>query len=210
MKIRIICFSALVLFAGCSATKVTQIPELVMFVVNDNTGVYMRDYTMSNQIATLNYGDSVLVTGKTWLYLQVKLDSTYGFVKSDTLITRYAFQQYRIKQDAYIAAMRQPLVFKINIEDEKNAWGRAQSFIGRFSSMKLQIVTDYVLQTYNPTEASVRYGYTVTKSPVDNRIEISVECVSGNIFATKEASTNAHMLAYYIATGKLLSEYLSQ
>lgn len=43
-----------------------------------------------------------------------------------------------------------PLTFTVPKEQGQDAWGRAQSFLGRFSSMKLQVVTDFVIQTYNP------------------------------------------------------------
>jgi len=96
-----------------------------------------------------------------------------------------------------------PLEFTIPASEAEEAWGRAQSFIGRFSSMKLQIVTDYVIQTYNPPSGTVDFGYYVTKTPIGDSVKISVQCVTGNMFAWEDAKLNAHILAYYIATGEL-------
>ncbi len=65
-----------------------------------------------------------------------------------------------------------PLEFTIAKSEADEAWGRAQSFIGRFSSMKLQTVTDFVIQTYNPGSGDVNFGYYVTKTPMGEEVQI--------------------------------------
>lgn len=95
------------------------------------------------------------------------------------------------------------LTFFVPESDLEAAWGRAQSWIGKYSSLKLQIATDYVLQTYNPTYWP-QYGYYVTKEPIDGGANISVSCVAlWHIFSRKAKEKNARILAYYIKTGKL-------
>lgn len=98
-----------------------------------------------------------------------------------------------------------PLEFTVSNEEAEMAWGRAQSFIGRFSSMKLQTATDYVIQTYNPSASGVAYGYYVTKTPLGESTQFNVQCNTGNIFAMADAESNAHILAYYMSTGELVN-----
>ena len=98
-----------------------------------------------------------------------------------------------------------PLEFTVSNEDAEMAWGRAQSFIGRFSSMKLQTATDYVIQTYNPSSSGVSYGYYVTKTPLGGSTQFNVTCNTGNLFAMADAQSNAHILAYYMNTGELVN-----
>ena len=105
-------------------------------------------------------------------------------------------------------AKASPTAFIIDIIDEKDAWGRAQSFIGRFSSMKVQSATKNIIQTYTPTGTRPSYGYNITKTPVEDGVAISVNCLSNNMFENKEANQNAHVLAYYIKTGKLYPKYI--
>ena len=113
------------------------------------------------------------------------------------------------EQQAYLAEMREtPTGFGVAKKDEEVAWGRAQSFIGRFSSMKLQTVTDYVIQTYNPPESKVQFGYYVTKTPSEAIIQINVECVTGNPYFQHQCRQNAGMLATYIKTGALKYPHL--
>jgi hypothetical protein len=101
-----------------------------------------------------------------------------------------------------------PLEFYVPKTDAEDAWGRAQSFIGQYSSMKLQTVTDYVIETYNPRMSDVAYGYSVTKTPMNDLVRISVRCFCGNFLEGDNTSTNAHILAYYIKTGNEFSPRL--
>ena len=96
-----------------------------------------------------------------------------------------------------------PLEFIVSNEDAEMAWGRAQSFIGRFSSMRLQTITDYVIQTYNPSSSGVAYAYYVTKTPLGDSTQFNVTCNTGNLFAMADAQSNAHILAYFMNTGEL-------
>ncbi len=110
------------------------------------------------------------------------------------------------------AIMAFPLVFTIDKSEEKDAWGRAQSFIGQYSSMKVQIVTDYIIQTYTPNNRGLlpRFGYNITKTPTGDSVQISVTCMSDNRFVKKYTALNAHVLAYYIKTGQLYPKYVSK
>ena len=74
------------------------------------------------------------------------------------------------EQQRYLDGIaREPLTFRIPKAQDEEAWGRAQSFLGGYSSMRLPTVTDYVLQTYNPAQSQVDFGYNVTKTPIDAR-----------------------------------------
>jgi hypothetical protein len=73
--------------------------------------------------------------------------------------------------------------------------------------MKLQVTTDYVIQTYNPNQndAGIEYGYDVTKTPSGADVQFDVQCSTNNMFEGGQAAQNAHILAYYMATGQLLT-----
>ena len=107
------------------------------------------------------------------------------------------------EREGLSAAMAHPLTFTVPKEQAGDAWGRAQSFVGRFSSMKLQTATEFIIQTYNPVGSSVAYGYYVTRTPLGADHQFEVQCVYGNMFSAQDANTNAHLAAHYIATGQL-------
>jgi len=56
---------------------------------------------------------------------------------------------------AYLKAVwSAPLDFTVPNREEEIVWGRIQSFIGKYSTVKIQVATDYVVQTYN-----TKYGF---------------------------------------------------
>jgi len=108
----------------------------------------------------------------------------------------------REEADYLMAIRRSPLTFQLPKAQADDAWGRAQSFIGKYSSMKLQVVTEFVLQTYNPSD--YKYGYYVTKTPMGENVEFSIQCLTAGFFADQNAAErNAYILAWYIKTGEL-------
>jgi hypothetical protein len=103
--------------------------------------------------------------------------------------------------------------FTVSKDDSGDAWGRAQSFIAQASDMKMQVVTDYVIETFYPNRDAVgpipHYGYKVVKTPMGNDYIITVECSYSNSFTGDIATQNARILAYYIKTGQLNSKYIN-
>jgi hypothetical protein len=124
-----------------------------------------------------------------------------------------AKRQYTPEEQAYMdkaaACSLDVVIAKSEAED---AWGRAQSFIGKFSNMKLKTVTDYVIQTYNPPKQPIPiiYGYSVTKTPMGDNVHINVSCIPSNSSATHFSDYNAHLLAYYIKTGELMPHLVNK
>lgn len=107
------------------------------------------------------------------------------------------------EQQAYLERAKSfPFEFIIPKSEADDAWGRAQSFIGRFSSTKLLTVTDFVIQTFDPMDCSDEYGYSVIKTPMGDHVLIAVGCMVGNTILWPKANKNAHILAYYIKTGE--------
>ena len=101
-----------------------------------------------------------------------------------------------------------PLRFTIPKSELPDAWGRAQSFIAQYSDMKIQIATNNVIQTYNPSDSSINYGYSVTNAPMGDNVIITVKCLNTYIGNVKRAELNAHALAYFMKTGELNPRFL--
>jgi len=131
------------------------------------------------------------------------------------------------EQTVYIdRVMKQPLEFDIPKAESVDAWARAQVFIGKYASMKLQVVADNVMETYNaPAGAGFptvydcfKYGYGATRLPLGDKVRMTVRCNNGcpNAFRGKtmtlgadpfalgdrNAEINAHALADFILTGQ--------
>ena len=129
---------------------------------------------------------------------------------------------------SYLQKVRQiPTDFEVSASEISTIWGRAQSFIAQYSSMKQQIVTDSVIQTYNPVlvdaaNQNLDFGYSVIRTPINDRFKISVQCMhfafpgqlmrhttDGEVKLLTEQNLteicrdNAHILAHYLKTGDL-------
>ncbi len=197
------------MITGCTASLTVLRKPIKIIPKNSNTGIYKKDYKISGKIAEVGPEDTLTATASTWLFYKVNYDNITGFIAKDEVLTPGMHREFSEEQKYYDEAMACPLIFELPNSEAEKAWARAQSFIGRFSPMKLQIATDYILQTYTPTRAtSAAYGYYVTRTPLDSTYEFEVNCVTDNPFLQPEANENGHLAAYYIKTGQLKSKYI--
>ena len=124
--------------------------------------------------------------------------------------SHYVQPTYTSEQQTYVDnIMARPLEVSIAKNEITDAWGRAQSFIAKYSDLKLQVVTDYSVQTYNSYRIFM-FGYSATKTPTKGGFTISVNCSSADSlnrttreWIEKDLNLNAHILAYYVETGEL-------
>lgn len=144
------------------------------------------------------------------LFLGLLLVSCASFRSSIYGIVDYS--KATDEQKAYLEKVKnQPLVFNISLNDEEEAWDRAQDVVSNYSSMKIQVVTESVIQTYNPVnigkyDVQCKWGYDLNKIKSSKRLTIKVssstQCV-GLKSAKEAAIINAHIFSYYIKTGEL-------
>lgn len=89
----------------------------------------------------------------------------------------------------------------------EEAWGRAQAFAAQHGDMKIQIATDYVLETYTPTEPS-SLGFRASKSPMGDKVKINASVIPSTTAALyyAQAKQREHIndvaFRYYILTGE--------
>jgi hypothetical protein len=91
--------------------------------------------------------------------------------------------------EAYLRhTMALSLLFAVPNKHAEIASGRAQSFVGRFGTMKLQVATAYLIQTYNP-EGAGDNAYYRTRTPGRSVAVFDVECQTGGTFEGDEADS---------------------
>ena len=77
-------------------------------------------------------------------------------------------------------------------KDCKEKWSAAQVWVSRNCGMKLQIVTDTIIETYNPPNASTALAARVIKEPLgDGEYRIVITTWCPNIFGCYPDSWNA-------------------
>ncbi|MDD5303328.1 MAG: hypothetical protein PHS14_09490 [Elusimicrobia bacterium] len=111
---------------------------------------------------------------------------------------------------AYLASVAgEELEFDLVKAASDDAWGRAQVFLAKHSSMKVQTATTNLVENYTPTPDAMNpnYGYRVTRAAGPKGEHFSVECFTGNPYAGPGMSgipaRNAKILARYIKTAEL-------
>jgi hypothetical protein len=106
------------------------------------------------------------------------------------------------------------LAVTVSAADLAVAWSRAASFISKYSTMKIQTSTDFVIETYNPEMSRDAldpwYGYKVVKTPLgDGKTKIDVLCTRFGTASEDRSLRNARILSFYIETGRLMERFVS-
>ena len=85
----------------------------------------------------------------------------------------------------------------------KDEWERAQLWIAKHSKWKIQVSTEVIVQTYNPTAHDPSYGFSLTKEPAGGgSYVIRMELACGNIFGCDPGSLDVrNAFYYYVKTG---------
>ena len=107
--------------------------------------------------------------------------------------------------------------FNVSPEKSEICWARAQSFIGKYSTMKIQVVSDYSISTYTPVNVgdydhlSPKYGYSINRMPLGDKVEFQVICSTNSPgFFQQVAENNAKILAYFIKTGEKMDQFIDK
>ena len=107
---------------------------------------------------------------------------------------------------AYIEKIKnQPDEIRFAKADEPFYWGRIHSFIGQYSGVKIQVITDYVLQTYNPIDY-YDYGWYIIKTPITaDSMSIKISCFGKAADSTSKSIyfQNAKICSRYVLTGEM-------
>lgn len=86
----------------------------------------------------------------------------------------------------------------------KTMWERATYFVNTNAGFKLQIHNDTIIETYNPTDASPRLAFSITREPLGNgRYQITTKAWCANIFGCQPNQYEAIAKAKrYMRTGQ--------
>lgn len=116
-------------------------------------------------------------------------------------------------EETYLSDLaKEPFEFDLPKDQGEDAMGRAQVFIAKYSSMKLQTATPNVVDTYNVSEGTIlttqQYGYRVTRANIGGNSHFVVECFNGLEGAMFDSAhelpaRNARMLIRYMKNGSI-------
>jgi len=90
-----------------------------------------------------------------------------------------------------------PTTFSLPNSEAEAAWGRAKSFVAQYSIMQ-------------PHTYLISYGYDVSRTPMGDKTQFTVQCISDDKFNKSREQENACILAYYMATGELDPRFINR
>ena len=104
---------------------------------------------------------------------------------------------------SFMAKMdKAPLVFSVQKDKSDEVWKRINFFISEYSMIKIQVATDILVETNSPGKMG-EFGYSAIRTTKGDTVEFKVKCL-GPAGSEKLADRNAHVLAYYAATGETI------
>lgn len=104
--------------------------------------------------------------------------------------------------------MEEPLTFDVPADSIEVVWSRAINFLSNYGDLKIQTVTDYYIDTYNPIPSGTlmnpqkNYAYKINRVKMDKSYQISVSG-SANFLNGTWIEENLHLMAYYVRTGNM-------
>jgi len=197
-------FLFLVIYFGCSTTEnVTDVQPKKM-VLTSSSQLKDGNSPFSKSLAELKKGDTITVTGKWYSTYRAEFKGKTGYIFEMDVESLAEFTKRHNEELEKSEGLKEVSKFGTKVFVPKDsvgdAWGRAQVFLTKYSTMKIQIATDFVLETYNPTKSG-GYGYEITKTPVPSGYEISVKCNTSYLSDKEQTQLNAHVCTYFIKTG---------
>jgi len=93
-----------------------------------------------------------------------------------------------------------PLVFSVPNDKSDEVWKRINFFITEFSMIKIKVATEFIIETNNPGTMG-EFAYSASRTTKGDSVEFKVKCIAP-AGSEKLADRNAHVLAYYAATGE--------
>lgn len=75
-------------------------------------------------------------------------------------------------------------IVKLPKSQSEDAWGRATVYVNKYSSLRIQVASDNIIDTYNPVtdRNGVRsgHGYTITRRSIGDSVVIEIETKGGS------------------------------
>jgi hypothetical protein len=108
------------------------------------------------------------------------------------------------EQAELATVMQTPNKLEMSTEESTAAWARVQSWIQQNSMMKIQTVSDFIVETYNLNcERTVGTRYTAQRLPLGKDV-VTIQVNAYSCWVGQEQTDiNQHVFAYFVKTGKL-------
>lgn len=136
------------------------------------------------KINAIGFKPLVLLIGG---YFLINENGKNLYVREGDVVTQYKY-----------SVVKQPLTFEVTKDKDEESWGRANYAASKFSTMKIQTASNYVIENFNPiTQNDI--ALKINRQPKGQNSVYEVKCITQNPNINKEILEK--QVAYYIVSG---------
>lgn len=103
--------------------------------------------------------------------------------------------------------------FEVDKARSEEVWSRGNSFISRFSGMKIRIANESRVETFDPNSAEFgTIGYELTKELTGNSVKFNIRCIHKSLnakYTEDVCRNNEKVMAHYMLTGELKENFIN-
>jgi hypothetical protein len=200
MKRIVLFMSFALIFSGCLSFKTEIRQNRSTLVVKETTNLYLLENdTPTNQvIGEAKTGERLqsyqYITGASFIYC-VDYAGKKAWVREFSVYSEGEYQLFMQRTE-----------FEVDSAKNNESWARATIAISKYSTMKLQLSNDFLLETYNPLTYTDK-AFTITRMPKGTKFlyDVKVRTKSGNYVS--ECTQLSKLVAFYIANGERINEF---
>lgn len=187
--------------SGCTAT-LSRTPHAIKqyFIATTDAWVDTDDgreipVAQGDTLLSTSYESisDMLVGSKTKYFVVYKGEK--GFIMH-VKATAYRNDQDKILPEYDYNVSQQPTTFTLLSPQDKDAWARANYYVANNSDMKIQVSTEFLIDTYNPTNLEEQ-AFTISRFPQSDKVQYEV----------KRGGNAPQECAYFIHTGKTRKDF---
>lgn len=186
MKSLFLCLAAVSL-AGCSAASMMTRPGPQLIVQSPTV---VRGFANGDSVGVLRKGDTL-----TALAGHRYVDFITGGTVGEYLIAYRNDSGYVKWPGVFEAWEAVPTHFTLPLSQDKDAWARANYYVGEHATMKIQVSTDYKIETFNTITDDDR-SFAISRLPQGDQVTYDVSAGGDDAYRQK------HLCARFVRTGE--------
>lgn len=128
--------------------------------------------------------------------------------------TTYKMESLNPDEQAYVSKISSASPsFEVDKAKSEEVWSRGNSFINKYSGMKIQSSNEFHVSTYDPNASDVgTIGYELTKELNGTKVKFSIKCLTKFMnakYTPEVCANNEKVMSHYMQTGEINEKFVN-
>jgi hypothetical protein len=128
--------------------------------------------------------------------------------------TTYKMESLTPDEQAYVSKISSASpTFEVEKSKSEKVWSRGNSFINKYSGMKIQSSNEFHVSTYDPNASDLgTIGYELTKELNGNKVKFSIKCLTKFMnakYTPEVCANNEKVMSHYMQTGEINEKFVN-